>query len=123
MALEYQVGADQTAARLEQPSQQPAGDGIGRVGDDSEATLRQVEIGRVSLDDGHVVTRELPPQRRGPVTMQLHCDDASAGSDEGARHRARSGTVVENEVARAHERLGDEAISPGGVELVPPPPA
>lgn len=55
--------------------------------------------------------------------MQLDCDDTSTGGNEDLSQDAFSRAYIENELPGPHAGLGDETLSPGGVELVPPPPA
>lgn len=117
------AGPRRAGAGLEEPSEQRTGDRVGRIGHDSIGASRETQVGGVGFHDNDLVGREPPPERRRPFVMQLDGDDAGAGSDQSGRYRAGPGPDVDDELAGAHACFSDEPISPGGVELVPAPPA
>ncbi len=91
LPLEDQVGLHQAAPGLEEPSEQQAGDGVGRAGDDSKRTSGEAQIGRVGLDDGNVVAPKSLAKRRR----------SCAGGSERGRDYPRPRSDVEDEVAGA----------------------
>ena len=123
LPLKDQVGGDKAAPRLEKPSEQWTGDRVGRIGDDSKRASWEAQVGGVGLHNRDLASRELAAERPCPSPVQLDGDDPSADSNQRGGHRARSGADVEDELAGPHPCFSDESTSPGGVELVPPPPA
>ena len=121
LPLQDQIGGDEAASRLEEPSEERTRDGVGRVGNDSKGASWQTEIRGIGLDHGDVVYREPPAKVRGPSRVQLDCDNTGTGGDQGSSHDPLSCAYVEHELPRADAGLGNETVSPGGVELPAPP--
>ena len=54
------------------------------------------------MDDFDIVAGEVVAQQRHPLGVELHRDDARAGSDQRAGQRAVAGPEVDDELARAN---------------------
>ena len=120
--MEDHIGRYEAAPGVQEPSEQRTGDGIRRVGDDPEGAPREPQVGAIGLDNGDLPNGEPPAQIGGASRMEFDRHDAGARGEEGGGHRACSGADVEDQFAAANVCLGDEAVSPVPVELVPPPP-
>ena len=119
-ALEQQVGADQAAGGMEQALQERIRDRPRRVGDDVERAAREAEVRGIDLRHPDVRPEALT-KGRGPTRVQLDRDDPRPALEQ----RCGEGTVtradVEHQVTLADAGVGDESLSPRGVESVPAP--
>ena len=97
----HEVGADESAARVEEPVQDGRGAGPGRVGDHVERAPGQTKIGHVGADDAHVVGREAASERVDAPRVELEGDDGCAPGDQVTGDGARPGADVEDQVSRS----------------------
>lgn len=105
---------------MDQAREQFGGHAVGRVGHHVERPTGEAEVGGVSAHDPDPVA-ELGSERGRTTIVALDGDDPSAAIEQRPRERAEARTHVEHQVAAAHARCVDQALSPGVVELVPTP--
>lgn len=114
------MSARQTAAGLEQPTEQRSGHAERRVGHDVVGPSWEAQIRSVGFDD-HDASSEPCTQGRGSLRVCLDRNDACAPRHQGSGDGTRPRADVEHEGA-AWERGGvDEILSPRRLESVPAP--
>jgi hypothetical protein len=120
LVLKDQMGGEQSAARLQQTTQQRSGQAEWRVGHDVVGPSGETEVAGIGLDD-HDGVPETLARVPGSIGMCFHRDHPSATGDEGAGERSHAGADVDDEGAWGYRRLSNEPARPWGVELVPRP--
>lgn len=118
--LEDQISAGEPGARLQESTQQRAGDGEGRVGDDAVALAGQAERTGVGLDDDDAVP-ETTAEGVRPSRVGLDGDDSRPGVEQRSGQRSGARTDVDDEDAAGDASLSDEQFGPASVESVPTP--
>lgn len=102
------MGGEQSAARLQEATQQGSGQAEWRVGHDVVGPSGETEVAGIGLDD-HDDVPEALAQVPGPIGMCLHCDHPSAAGDERGGERSHAGADVEDEGAWGYGGLSTSA--------------
>jgi len=116
-----EIGANQSASRGDEPSQDGGSDGKWWICDHPERPLGQAEVDCVGHDHGDRATDEGSSQGGGPLSVELNRNNSGAAFEEWPGERAIAGANVEYEITRADSGICNDLRGPAATEVVPPP--
>ncbi len=102
MPRDNEIGANQSASRCDEPSQDGGSDGKWWVCDHPERPLGQAEVDCVGHDHGDRAPDEGLLRVAARLSVELHCNDLGTAFEERPGERAIAGADIEYEITPAN---------------------